>query len=101
MSDNDIEGVRAVKYGRPRCSLKNANIQAALRTTLVPHIASKCSIVAIRSIFDFATHAEAVQQLAARRKQIEDTLETLEMASVFISNFASSMKSSPQIASYL
>ena len=38
-------------------------------------------VVAVRSIFDFGTYAEAVEQLSARRKQIEDQLLKMDAVS--------------------
>ena len=78
MAEDELLPLRSVRYGPPKVSLKNANIESGLRNTLVPAILKCCSVVAVRSIFDFSTHAEAVKQLAARRKQIEDALLKLE-----------------------
>ena len=81
--DEDTTPLNSVKYYRPKASLKNASIETALRTTLVPTIVSRCSVVAIRSIFDFATQEETVKQLAARRKLIEDAVLKLDMVSAY------------------
>ena len=81
MEEDDLLPVRNIRYGPPKASLKNANIESGLRNTLVPAILQCCTVVAVRSIFDFSTYPEAVKQLAARRKQIEDQLLKMDAVS--------------------
>ena len=81
MAEEDHLPVQNIRYGPPKASLKNANIESGLKNTLVPAILQCCTVVAVRSIFDFATYAEAVEQLSARRKQIEDQLLKMDAVS--------------------
>ena len=81
MDEEDLLPLRNIRYGPPKASLKNANIESGLKNTLVPAILQCCTVVAVRSIFDFATYAEAVEQLSARRKQIEDQLLKMDAVS--------------------
>ena len=79
--EEDLASLNNVRYGPPKPSLRNTNMESALRNTLVPCIMDYCSVVAVRAIFEFSTHAEAVKQLAARRKKIEDELLKAESVS--------------------
>ena len=81
MDEDDLLPVRNIRFGPPKASLKNANIESGLKNTLVPAILQCCTVVAVRSIFDFGTYAEAVEQLSARRKQIEDQLLKMDAVS--------------------
>ena len=81
MAEEDHLPVQNIRYGPPKASLKNANIESGLKNTLVPAILQCCTVVADCSIFDFATYAEAVEQLSARRKQIEDQLLKMDAVS--------------------
>ena len=80
--DDDLVPLRRVRFGPPKSSLKNANVESAVRNTIVPIVLESCNVVAVRSIFDFATYAQAVEQLAARRKKIEDAILKLDAVSV-------------------
>ena len=71
---DDLLPVKNIRYGPP-------NIESGLKNTLVPAILQCCTVVAVRSIFDFATYGEAVEQLSARRKQIEDQLLKMDAVS--------------------
>ena len=81
MDEEDLLPLRNIRYGPPKASLKNANIESGLKNTLVPAILQCCTVVAVRSIFDFATYAEAVEQLSGRQKQIEDQLLKMDAVS--------------------
>lgn len=81
--EDDNAPLNNVRYGPPKPALRNSNIESALRHTLVPCVMEYCSVVAVRAIFEFSTHPEAVKQLAARRKQIEDEFLKAESVSHF------------------
>ena len=72
--DEENAPLKNVRYGPPKVSLRNTNLESALRTSLVPCVVDYCSVVAVRAIFEFASHEESVKQIAARRKRIEDEL---------------------------
>ena len=78
MSDEDIVPVRRVKYSAPKTALSSSTIRAALSAALVPAVVERCGVVAIRCIFEFSTRAEAVKQLAARRRQLELKMEEID-----------------------
>ena len=69
--------LKTVILGRPRSQCSSRNIQNALRASLVPIVVEECEVVAVRCVFDFMDKSEAVKQLAARRKQLEDKLREL------------------------
>ena len=81
--EEDLIPVRRVRYGPPKTSLKNANIESALRNSIVPAIVQDCTTMAVRSIFDFSSYEDAVKQLAARRKKMEDVLKEMDCVSLF------------------
>lgn len=59
---------------KPRHGLKSAAIARALGTHVVPPVVELCQVVGIRAIFELETREETVQQIAARRRQIEVAL---------------------------
>ena len=63
--------VKKTRLQRPRSALSSANIKNALRSHLVPPIIKHCQCVALRCMFDFSRREEIVQQIAARRRQLE------------------------------
>ena len=63
--------VKKTRLQRPRSALSSANIKNALRSYLVPPILKYCQCVALRCMFDFSRREEIVQQIAARRRQLE------------------------------
>ena len=87
--EEDLIPVRRVRYGPPKTSLKNANIESALINSIVPAIVQDCTTMAVRSIFDFSSYEDAVKQLAARRKKMEDVLKEMDCVSLFFVNIIS------------
>ena len=72
--------IKSVAYGVPRSQLTSNSLKLCLKSNLVPAVTTHCQVVAIRSAFCLASHQEATQQLAARRRQLE--LKALEHSEV-------------------
>ena len=80
MTDLPVSGV---SYGRPRSQLNNRNLMNALKAHLIPAVVNDLHIVAVRCVFDFVDYAEAVKQLAGRRRLLEKKLLESEEVSLF------------------
>ena len=63
--------VWSVSYTPPKGQCSNRNLVTALRTRFVPAILSECQAVSVRCVFDLANRTVAIEQLAARRRQLE------------------------------
>ena len=81
----DSVPVRNITYSAPKSVLSSTRIKTALATCLVPAVTEKCGVVAIRCCFESCSRADAVKQLAARRRQIE--LKLIEIDDVSVLNF--------------
>ena len=68
----------SVSYSRPRSSIQSKGLMNSLRTRLVPAVLQECQVVSVRCVWDFVSRDRAVEQLAARRRQLEMKLLELD-----------------------
>lgn len=76
--------VKSVLYNRPRSQLNNRNLKNALTAHLIPIVVDNVHVIGIRCVFDFTSTAEAVKQLAARRRLLETRLREFEEVSIYL-----------------
>ena len=63
---------------RVRTDMTSVKLKNALKIHLVPKILKECQTVSVRCVFEYVTNAEVVQQIAARRRQLEMKLLELD-----------------------
>ena len=70
--------LRSVQYSLPRTQFSSKKLKELLESNLVPPVINDCHVFGVRCVFDFCNNAEAVKQLAARRRILELKLRESE-----------------------
>ena len=75
--------IHNVSYGRPRSQFGTGNLKKGLEGHIIPVVIEHTHVIAVRCVFEFTSTAEAIKQLAVRRRKLEMILRDMEQVKVF------------------